>query len=91
VELPVNWLLIFVFWIGGSFAVSKYASSKGLNTFPYFIASIVASPLVGFLAAAAAQPTPGAAITSHVKKCPECAESVLADARKCRFCGYIFP
>jgi hypothetical protein len=90
--MPVTWLLFFVFWIGGSFAVSKYASSKGLNslnTLPYFIASIIASPVVGFLAAAAAQPTP--AITAHVKKCPECAESVLADARKCRFCGYIFP
>jgi hypothetical protein len=86
--MPVNWLLFFVFWIGGSFAVSKYASSKGLNTLPYFIASIVASPVVGFLAAAAAQPTSAAA---HVKKCPECAESVLSDARKCRFCGYIFP
>ena len=58
--MPVNWLIILVFWIGGSFAVSEYASSKGLSTFPYFLASIIASPVVGFLAAAAAQPTPAA-------------------------------
>lgn len=24
------------------------------------------------------------------KKCPDCAEMVLADARKCRFCGHEF-
>ena len=27
---------------------------------------------------------------SDLKKCPDCAEQVLADARKCRFCGFIF-
>jgi hypothetical protein len=32
----------------------------------------------------------GLFIAGLTKKCPECAESVKMDARKCRFCGFRF-
>jgi hypothetical protein len=35
-------------------------------------------------------PAPPPLATSAQKKCPDCAEMVLADARKCRFCGHEF-
>lgn len=39
---------------------------------------------------AATQPRPLPPSTPAQKKCPDCAEMVLAEAKKCRFCGHEF-
>jgi len=36
------------------------------------------------------EPPPAADSSADTKICPDCAETVKAKARKCRFCGHIF-
>ena len=80
-------------WILFSFVAGAIAGSKGRSGAGYFFLSLLLSPLIGIILAAAmpAINQQTAAITvptpeTHVK-CPDCRELVLADARKCKHCG----
>jgi hypothetical protein len=42
----------------------------------------------GWLAPAASSVAPPAARPQEFKRCPDCAEDIRAEARKCRFCGW---
>ncbi len=81
---------IFLFWFLFSVAVGIYAGNKGRSGFGFFLLSILLSPLLGLLFAAAAEnlvesaekPTP----ETHVR-CPDCRELILIGARVCKHCG----
>lgn len=95
----MEWVLV---WLIFSVVAGVIASAKGRSGFGYFVLSVFFSPLLGIVLAAAlpslknrpaeivvapALPsTPEVDQTTH-RRCPECAEYILREARKCKHCG----
>ena len=83
-------MLIFFVWVALCVAVGMLAAKRGRSGWGWGLISVVISPLLGCiflliardLSPASGMPHP----TTHVK-CPDCAEFVLKDARKCKHCG----
>jgi len=83
----MEWLFVFVTWLVLSGAAAAYASNKGRSGVGIFFLSLFLSPLVGFVVAVAMGPDQQKlAAARGMKKCPECAQFVQADARTCPFC-----
>jgi len=83
--------VIFIIWLIFAVLVGAYASSKGRSGVGFFLIAVLLSPLIGFIIAAIVQPiranTEAKALeTGDVKKCPNCAELVKAEARLCKHC-----
>lgn len=83
--------MMIVFWLLLAVLVGVYASSKGRSGVGYFLLAVLLSPLIGFIIVLVLSPitenTDAKAISSgEMKKCPNCAEIVKAEAKLCKHC-----
>lgn len=81
-----------IFWLIFAIICGIFAAQRGRSGFGYFLLSMIISPLLCFLLIAVLGPKhPAQEIIrptseTHVK-CPDCAEFVLKEAKKCKHCG----
>lgn len=73
-----------VFWIVFSVIVGAAAHWRGRNGAAWFFLSVLISPLLSVILVLVLPALPTA--DTH-RRCPECAEVVLKDARRCKHCG----
>jgi hypothetical protein len=84
-------LALLVFWIMCGIATSMIFKNKGRDAFGGFLLGALLGPfgiLFAFFWSSDERQIESRAITSGaLRKCPDCAEMVRAEARKCRFCN----
>ena len=80
-------LLLLVGYLMLAVAAAHYAGQKGRSGILWFLLSLLISPLITLLVLAALGPDNKGLISSGaLKKCPQCAEMIQAEAKICRYC-----
>jgi len=88
---------VFLLWLAFAIVVGIAASARGRSGLAWFLIAVLISPLIALIAVLvmrnlaqtswAQEPHSTAPAT---KKCPQCAEQVMAEATICRFCRHEF-
>lgn len=77
------WISLIVFWLICGAFTAVVASSKGRAGAGWFVLGFLFGPIallaVGFM--------PALAKGAGYRRCPECAELILLEAKRCKHCG----
>lgn len=84
-------MFMFLGWLILAILVGVYANTKGRSGLGFFLIAVILSPLVGFIIALVISPVKevieaNAIQSGDMKKCPDCAELVKAEAKICKHC-----
>jgi hypothetical protein len=82
-------IIIIAAWLGLSVGIGEIAKQRGRDSTSWFVIALITSPVLALLMLIAL-PQQIAAVSSpegQRVKCDQCAELILSDAKRCRFCG----
>ena len=79
-------MIEFLIWLLCAFATMGVATAKNRNVVGWFFIGLVL-PVIALIVVSV---MPALADPDKMKKCPECAETVLKDAKVCKHCGHRF-
>lgn len=80
-------MMWLIFWVLLSVAVALFAGYRGRSALGWFVLSLLISPLLGFIFVAVVPNLAKEPNEQTHRKCPDCAEQVLREARVCKHCG----